>query len=64
MLSVAAMAVRNVLVQLLLDGAPTTTVIKTSITRLTIDAGTVLFSQDTGKPVTIRKAPARAGSDG
>jgi uncharacterized membrane protein YoaK (UPF0700 family) len=57
MLGVAAMAVQNGLVQLSLEGAPSTAVMTTNITRFTLDIGTVLFGRD---PEEASRAGRRA----
>jgi uncharacterized membrane protein YoaK (UPF0700 family) len=57
MFGVSAMAVQNVLVQLSLDGAPSTAVMTTNITRFTMDVGTVLFGRD---PEEASRAGKRA----
>ena len=46
MLGVAAMAVQNALVQILLKGTPSTVVMTSNVTRFTRDMGTVLFGCD------------------
>ena len=57
MLGVAAMAVQNALAQISLQGAPTTAVMTTNITRFVMDAGTVLLGHD---PQDIASARDRA----
>jgi len=46
MLGVAAMAVQNALVQISLNGTPSTAVMTSNVTRFTLDLGTVLFERD------------------
>jgi uncharacterized membrane protein YoaK (UPF0700 family) len=46
MLGVAAMAVQSALVQISLDGAPSTAVMTTNITRFMMDIGALLFETD------------------
>jgi uncharacterized membrane protein YoaK (UPF0700 family) len=57
MLGVSAMAVQNALVQIALHGAPSTAVMTTNITRLTMDIGDVLLARD---PNDAAKARSRA----
>ena len=57
MLGVSAMAVQNALVQIALQGAPSTAVMTTNITRLTMDIGDVLLARD---PNDVAKARSRA----
>jgi uncharacterized membrane protein YoaK (UPF0700 family) len=57
MLSVAAMAVQNALVQTSLRGAPATAVMTSNITRFVMDAGTVLLGRD---PDDVASARSRA----
>jgi uncharacterized membrane protein YoaK (UPF0700 family) len=58
MLGVSAMAVQNALVQISLQGAPSTAVMTTNITRFTMDLGEVLLGQN---PDSVAKARGRAG---
>jgi uncharacterized membrane protein YoaK (UPF0700 family) len=57
MLGVSAMAVQNALVQISLKGAPSTAVMTTNLTRLTMDIGEVLLARD---PDDAAKARSRA----
>jgi len=57
MLGVCAMAVQNALVRIGLAGAPSTAVLTTNITLLTMDLGDMLLGRDAGR---IVKARARA----
>ena len=57
MLGVSAMAVQNALVQIALQGAPSTAVMTTNITRLTMDLGDVLLARD---PNDAAEARSRA----
>jgi uncharacterized membrane protein YoaK (UPF0700 family) len=59
MLAVAAMATQNALVKLALPGAPSTAVMTTNTTQLTIDLATLLWSR--GEPDDLTKARRRAG---
>jgi uncharacterized membrane protein YoaK (UPF0700 family) len=59
MLAVAAMATQNALVKLALPGAPSTAVMTTNTTQLTIDLATLLWSR--GKPEDLAQARRRAG---
>jgi uncharacterized membrane protein YoaK (UPF0700 family) len=59
MLAVAAMATQNALVKLALPGAPSTAVMTTNTTQLTIDLATLLWSQ--GQPEDLARARHRAG---
>ena len=62
MLGVAAMATQNALVKLALPGAPSTAVMTTNTTQLTIDLATLLWSR--GKPDDLARARRRAGVTG
>ena len=57
MLGVSAMAVQNVMVHTSLKGAPSTAVMTTNITILTIDIGNMLVARD---PNDMVKARSRA----
>jgi uncharacterized membrane protein YoaK (UPF0700 family) len=57
MLGVSAMAVQNALVQISLKGAPSTAVMTTNVTRLTMDIGEVLLARD---PDDAAEARSRA----
>jgi uncharacterized membrane protein YoaK (UPF0700 family) len=57
MLGVSAMAVQNALVQVSLQGAPSTAVMTTNLTRLTMDIGEVLLARD---PDDAARARSRA----
>jgi uncharacterized membrane protein YoaK (UPF0700 family) len=57
MLGVSAMGVQNALVRIALSGAPTTAVLTTNITILTIDVGEMLFGRDANR---VAKARDRA----
>jgi uncharacterized membrane protein YoaK (UPF0700 family) len=59
MLGVGAMAVQNALVQLSLQGAPTTAVMTTNITRFTLDVGEVLLRRDPAGTAQARRRAAR-----
>ena len=59
MLGVAAMATQNALVKLALPGAPSTAVMTTNITQLTIALATLAWGQ--GKADDLAKARRRAG---
>jgi uncharacterized membrane protein YoaK (UPF0700 family) len=59
MLAVAAMATQNALVKLALPGAPSTAVMTTNTTQLTIDLATLVRGH--GKPEDIARARRRAG---
>jgi uncharacterized membrane protein YoaK (UPF0700 family) len=59
MLAVAAMATQNALVKLALPGAPSTAVMTTNTTQLTIDLATLLWSR--GDPDDLASARHRAG---
>jgi uncharacterized membrane protein YoaK (UPF0700 family) len=59
MLGVAAMATQNALVKLALPGLPSTAVMTTNTTQLTIDLASVLWSQ--GEPEDRAQARRRAG---
>jgi uncharacterized membrane protein YoaK (UPF0700 family) len=54
MLGVCAMAVQNALVRIGLAGAPSTAVLTTNITLLTMDLGEVLLGRDAGRIVKAR----------
>lgn len=54
MLGVSAMAVQNALVQISLKGAPSTAVMTTNVTRLTMDIGEVLLARDPDDAATAR----------
>src|SRR5262249_21644018 len=58
MLAVAAMATQNALVKLALPGAPSTAVMTTNITQLTIDLATL--AQGRGEPDDLARARRRA----
>jgi uncharacterized membrane protein YoaK (UPF0700 family) len=57
MLGVAAMAVQNAIVQVSLKGAPSTAVMTTNVTRLTMDLGEMLLERD---PDAVARAHSRA----
>jgi uncharacterized membrane protein YoaK (UPF0700 family) len=57
MLGVSAMAVQNALVHISLRGAPSTAVMTTNVTRLTMDIGDMLVARD---PSDVAKARNRA----
>jgi uncharacterized membrane protein YoaK (UPF0700 family) len=57
MLGVSAMSVQNALVQISLQGAPSTAVMTTNVTRLTMDIGELLLARD---PDDVAKARGRA----
>jgi uncharacterized membrane protein YoaK (UPF0700 family) len=57
MLGVAAMAVQNALVQISLQGAPSTAVMTSNVTRFTMDLGEMLLGRD---PDEVAKARSRA----
>jgi uncharacterized membrane protein YoaK (UPF0700 family) len=57
MLGVSAMAVQNALVGISLTGAPSTAVMTTNITRLTMDVGEILLGRDS---IGVAKALIRA----
>jgi uncharacterized membrane protein YoaK (UPF0700 family) len=57
MLGVSAMAVQNALVQISLQGAPSTAVMTTNITRFMMDVGDVMLGR---KPADVAKARDRA----
>jgi len=59
MLGVGAMAVQNALVQLSLQGAPTTAVMTTNITRFTLDVGEVLLRRDPAGTAQAHRRAAR-----
>jgi len=59
MLGVAAMATQNALVKLALPGAPSTAVMTTNTTQLTIDLATLVGAR--GEPDDLAKARHRAG---
>src|SRR5205823_10204604 len=59
MLAVAAMATQNALVKLALPGAPSTAVMTTNTTQLTIDLATLLCRR--GEPDDLARARHRAG---
>jgi hypothetical protein len=58
-LAVAAMATQNALVRLALPGAPSTSVMTTDITQLTVDLATL--ARGLGRPDDVAKARHRAG---
>jgi uncharacterized membrane protein YoaK (UPF0700 family) len=58
-LAVAAMATQNALVRLALPGAPSTAVMTTDITQLTVDLATL--ARGLGRPDDVAKARHRAG---
>ena len=58
MLAVAAMATQNALVKLALPGAPSTAVMTTNVTQLTIDLATLAWGR--GKPDDLARARHRA----
>jgi uncharacterized membrane protein YoaK (UPF0700 family) len=60
MLAVAAMATQNALVKLALPGAPSTAVMTTNTTQLTIDLATLLWTR--GDPDNLTGARHRAGA--
>jgi uncharacterized membrane protein YoaK (UPF0700 family) len=60
MLAVAAMATQNALVKLALPGAPSTAVMTTNITQLTVDLATLL--RGTGQPEEWARARRRASA--
>jgi uncharacterized membrane protein YoaK (UPF0700 family) len=60
MFGVAAMAVQNALAQISLQGAPTTAVMTTNITRFVIDVGTVLLGRNPHELSSARKRAKRA----
>jgi uncharacterized membrane protein YoaK (UPF0700 family) len=62
MLGVAAMATQNALVKLALPGAPSTAVMTTNITQLTIDLATLVGGR--GESDDLAKARRRAGVTG
>jgi uncharacterized membrane protein YoaK (UPF0700 family) len=57
MLGVAAMAVQNALVQVSLQGAPSTAVMTSNVTRFTMDVGAMLLGRD---PAEVAQARRRA----
>jgi len=57
MLSVSAMAVQHALVQISIDGAPSTAVMTSNVTRFAIAVGEVLIQRD---PASVSTARARA----
>jgi uncharacterized membrane protein YoaK (UPF0700 family) len=59
MIAVAGMATQNTLVKLVLPGAPSTAVMTTNTTQLTIDLATLLWRR--GKPEDLAQARRRAG---
>jgi uncharacterized membrane protein YoaK (UPF0700 family) len=59
MLAVAAMATQSALVKLALPGAPSTAVMTTNITQLTVDLATLAWRR--GEPDDLAKARRRAG---
>jgi uncharacterized membrane protein YoaK (UPF0700 family) len=59
MLAVAAMATQNALVKLALPGAPSTAVMTTNITQLTVDLATLAWGR--AKPDDLARARRRAG---
>ena len=58
MLAVAAMATQNALVKLALRGAPSTAVMTTNTTQLTVDLATLAWGR--GKPADLARARRRA----
>ena len=60
LLGVSAMAVQNALVQISLKGAPTTAVITTTVTRLTVDAVHVLVNRRAADVTTARRRMKRS----
>jgi uncharacterized membrane protein YoaK (UPF0700 family) len=60
MLAVAAMATQNALVKLALPGAPSTAVMTTNTTQMTIDLATLLWGR--GEPDDLAQARRRAGA--
>jgi uncharacterized membrane protein YoaK (UPF0700 family) len=62
MLAVAAMATQNALVRLALPGAPSTAVMTTNLTQLTVDLATLAWGR--GKPDDLARARRRAGATG
>ena len=59
MLGVFAMAAQNTLVQVSIDGAPSTAVMTTNITRFTMDVGEVLLGSDPAAVAAARRRAAR-----
>jgi uncharacterized membrane protein YoaK (UPF0700 family) len=59
MIAVAGMATQNALVKLALPGAPSTAVMTTNITQLTVDLATLLWGR--GGPEDLARARRRAG---
>jgi len=59
MLAVAAMATQNTLVRLALPGSPSTAVMTTNVTQLTVDLATL--ARGLGKPDDLARARQRAG---
>jgi uncharacterized membrane protein YoaK (UPF0700 family) len=55
MLGVSAMAVQNALVQISIQGAPSTAVMTTNITRFTMDAGEILLGRDPAQALAARR---------
>jgi len=62
MLAVSAMATQNALVRLTLPGTPSTAVMTTNLTQLTVDLATLAWGR--GKPDDLGKARRRAGITG
>jgi uncharacterized membrane protein YoaK (UPF0700 family) len=60
MLGVAAMAIQNALVKLALKGVPSTAVMTTNITQLTVDLATLARSRRTQNPDEFAQAGRRA----
>jgi uncharacterized membrane protein YoaK (UPF0700 family) len=59
MLGVSAMAVQNALVQISLNGAPSTAVMTTNVTRFAMDVGEVLLGGDPAEVAKVRNRAAR-----
>jgi uncharacterized membrane protein YoaK (UPF0700 family) len=55
MLGVSALAVQNGLVQASLEGAPSTAVLTSNITRFTMDVGDILLGRDAGDVAAARR---------
>jgi uncharacterized membrane protein YoaK (UPF0700 family) len=62
MLAVAAMATQNALVRLALPGTPSTAVMTTNITQLTVDLA--MLARGLGEPDDLSRARRRAGATG
>ena len=61
MLGVSAMAVQNALVQISLNGAPSTAVMTTNVTRFTMDLGEVIFGRSSEERAKAGKRARRTG---